>query len=147
MRADTGSRHVLATLRALVLGSLLFACERAEPSSAAVPAPNFADIQAGIFATECALSGCHRGGSAPLGLDLSPGSAAANLVNVPSAEVPALLRVAPGNPDDSYLVIKIEGGPRIASGTARMPLGRAPLSAAQIQAIRQWIASGAQTGN
>jgi hypothetical protein len=39
------------------------------------------------------------------------------------------------------LVVKVEGGPRIAPGTARMPLGGAPLSAAQIDAIRQWIGS------
>ena len=55
----------------------------------------------------------------------------------------ALLRVDPGNPDDSYLIIKLEGGDRIADGTARMPLGRTPLTPEQIAVVREWIASGA----
>lgn len=63
------------------------------------------------------------------------------LVNVASNEVPALMRVLPNNPDDSYLVRKVEGGPDIVGG--RMPLGRAPLSAEQIGMIRSWISAGA----
>ena len=46
----------------------------------------------------------------------------------------------PGNPDNSYLVHKIEG--RAAVG-ARMPLGGAPLPQASIDLIRQWIQDGA----
>ena len=62
------------------------------------------------------------------------------LVNVPSTEVPSILRVEPGNPDDSYLVQKIEG---TAAVGARMPLGGPNLSADEIAAIRQWITDGA----
>ena len=65
----------------------------------------------------------------------------AMLVNVPSQEVPSLLRVEPGNPDDSYLVQKIEG---TASVGGQMPLGGPELSDEAIAAIRQWIADGAQ---
>jgi hypothetical protein len=72
---------------------------------------------------------------------LSAGNAHGNLVNVSSQEVPDLLRVEPGNPDDSYLVRKIEGGPNIIG--ERMPRGRPPLSDAQIQRIRAWIEDGA----
>ena len=64
----------------------------------------------------------------------------ANLVNVASHEVPSLKRVEPGDPDNSYLVQKIEG---TAAVGGRMPLGRAPLTAAQIALIRQWISEGA----
>ena len=46
----------------------------------------------------------------------------------------------PGNPDDSYLVQKIEG---TAAVGGRMPLGGQPLSADTIAAIRQWITDGA----
>jgi len=59
---------------------------------------------------------------------------------VPSGEVPTLLRVEPGNPDDSYLVQKIEG---TASVGAQMPLGGPALSDEQVAAIRQWITDGA----
>ena len=132
----------------LVLGILAAVaapgCEHAGPLEAeGVLEPTLSSIQENIFSTSCALSGCHLGGSAPLGLDLSEGRARDNLVDVPSAEVPELMRVEPGNPEDSYLVIKLEGSARLAPGTGRMPLGRSPLSPEQIRVVREWIAAGA----
>ena len=62
------------------------------------------------------------------------------LVNVPSLEVPSMLRVEPGNPDDSYLIQKIEG---TAAVGGRMPLGGQALPPDTIAAIRQWITDGA----
>ena len=58
-----------------------------------------------------------------------------------SVESPGLQRVAPGNPNNSYLIHKLEGGPNI--GGQRMPFGGAPLDPATIGAIRQWIGNGA----
>jgi hypothetical protein len=58
-----------------------------------------------------------------------------------SSQQPGLQRVLPGNPDDSYLVRKLEGGPGITG--ARMPLSRASLPTAQLDLIRLWIAQGA----
>jgi hypothetical protein len=52
-----------------------------------------------------------------------------------------LLRVKPGDPDNSYMVHKIEGLAGIVGG--RMPLGQTPLPQTTIDAIRQWIANGA----
>ena len=99
----------------------------------------FQSIQDHVFTPICAT--CHAGGSAPLGLRLDEGAAYAMLVNAPSAEVPGLLRVDPGNPDDSYLIQKIEG--RAAVGD-QMPLGGPPLPPDTIAIIRQWITDGAQ---
>ncbi len=104
-------------------------------------AATLSQIQTETFTPSCALSGCHTGSTPPQGLDLSEGQAFANLVGVPSAEVPSLNRVEPGDPDDSYLVRKVEG---TASVGSRMPLGRPALSNAQIQNIRDWIAAGAE---
>src|SRR5688500_11954272 len=95
-------------------------------------------IQENVFSAIC--TNCHTGAGAPQGLRLEDGMSHAMLVNVPSTEVPSLLRVEPGNPDDSYLVQKIEG---TASVGARMPLGGPNLSAEEIAAIRQWITDGA----
>jgi hypothetical protein len=135
-------RRLFASLSGvLLLGGLTAGCEHADPLGANDTAPTLSSIQATIFNTSCAVSGCHRGSAAPLGLDLSAGNAHGNLVNVSSQEVPDLLRVEPGNPDDSYLVRKIEGGPNIIG--ERMPRGRPPLSDAQIQRIRAWIEDGA----
>jgi hypothetical protein len=94
-----------------------------------------------ILSVNCALAGCHGNGSSSAGLTLGAGAALSNLVNVPSSQQPGLRRVDPGNPDDSYLVRKIEGGPAITGG--RMPLNRTPLAASEIALIRLWIAQGA----
>jgi Ca2+-binding RTX toxin-like protein len=97
-----------------------------------------------IFTGHCV--DCHAGASAPHGLKLDALNSYAKLVNVTSSEVPSLKRVEPGDPDNSYLVRKIEG---TAAVGGRMPLNtdygvyRPPLSDAQISLIRQWIIAGA----
>lgn len=96
-----------------------------------------------ILTANCALSGCHAGASPAQGMNLSLGQAFANIVSVPSNES-GLLRVKPSEPDSSYLVHKIQGTQGTVGGSGgRMPLGRAALSQAQIDIIRQWIADGA----
>ena len=89
-------------------------------------------IQANVFSAICIR--CHTGAAAPLGLALDEGLSHGNLVGVASVELPGLQRVNPGNPDESYVVWKIEGRSSIVGG--RMPLGLDPLSAEQIAAIR-----------
>jgi hypothetical protein len=95
-------------------------------------------IQDNVFTPICTQ--CHAGAGAPLGLRLDEASSYAMLVNAPSVEVPSLNRVTPGDPDNSYLIHKLEG--RAAVG-AQMPLGQPALPAATIAVIRQWIANGA----
>jgi hypothetical protein len=99
---------------------------------------DFQSIQDNVFTPIC--SACHVGASAPQGLRLDAASSYALLVGVPSSESPSLLRIKPGDPDNSYLVQKIEG---LAALGARMPLGQAPLPQATIDAIRQWVSDGA----
>jgi hypothetical protein len=101
---------------------------------------DFQSIQDNVFTPIC--SQCHIGASAPEGLQLDAGHSYNLLVGVPSVEQPSLLRVKAGDPDLSYMVHKIEGLTGISGG--RMPLGEMPLPQATIDAIRQWIANGAQ---
>ncbi len=102
----------------------------------------FGSIQANVLTPTCALSGCHSGAAAPQGLRLDANASYALLVGVPSNQVPALLRVAPGDPDSSYLIQKIEG---TAAVGGRMPLNGPPyLDQATIDIIRQWVTDGAQ---
>lgn len=97
-------------------------------------------LQSDIFTPQCAT--CHAGGSAPRGLRLdSVENSFTFLVNIAADEIPELLRVNPGNADDSYLVRKIEGGPNIVG--AQMPLGGTPLSSEDVAMVRQWINDGA----
>ena len=65
-------------------------------------------------------------------------------MGVPSAEVPADERVKPGDPDGSYLILKVEGTSGIVG--ARMPFGGPYLPQSTIDVIRQWITNGAQQG-
>lgn len=96
-----------------------------------------------IFTANCALSGCHAGGSPALGQNLSSGQTHANVVNVPSQEAPALMRVRPFEPDSSYLVHKIQDTQGSVGGSGlRMPVGGS-LTADQIATIRAWITAGA----
>lgn len=101
--------------------------------------PTFASIQQNVFTPIC--TACHIGATAPMGLRLDADNSYALLVGVASAEVPGLQRVAPGRPDDSYIVHKLEG--RAAVG-ARMPFGGPYLDDATIAVIKQWIADGAR---
>ncbi len=101
---------------------------------------NFSEIQANVFTPSCATSGCHQGAGAPQGLRLDETNSYGLLVNVASSEVPSIMRVAPNDPDNSYLVQKLEG---TASVGSQMPLGGAPLEQATIDVIRQWISDGA----
>lgn len=96
-------------------------------------------IQAQIFSSRCYQ--CHGSNRREQNLDLQ-NNAHANIVSRPSGQRPAVMLVAPGNPDQSYLVHKVEGQSTIMG--QRMPAGGAALSATEITTIRQWIANGAQ---
>jgi hypothetical protein len=102
--------------------------------------PTLTCIQQFVFTPTCAVAGCHLAPGAQQGMDLSAGEAYAHIVGVPSAEV-VLNRVEPGEPDLSYLILKLEGDPAIVGD--RMPLGGPYLAPDQIGAIRDWIAGGA----
>jgi hypothetical protein len=100
--------------------------------------PTFSSIQSNIFTPICTV--CHTA-SHPTGLDLRDGMSYALLVGVPSAQVPSLSRVEPGDPDNSYLIQKLEG---TAAVGVRMPANGPPfLSTDQIAVVRQWITDGA----
>jgi hypothetical protein len=107
-----------------------------------VVGPTLDEIQAAVFTPTCATSNCHNGANPSGGLDLRDADTSfAQLVDVPSDDDPMIFRVAPGDPDNSYLVQKIEG--TAAQGQQMPPGGAAPLSQAEIDAIRQWITDGA----
>ncbi|HEV8395397.1 MAG TPA: hypothetical protein VGQ37_14045 [Vicinamibacterales bacterium] len=111
--------------------------------------PTFSSIQKEIFDTtdssgRLACVNCHTAvGRVPsAGLDLTAGNSYSRLVGVSSVERPGVLRVAAGDPDNSYIVHKLEGRSDIVGG--RMPRGTGPfLTSGQMLVIRRWIADGA----
>ncbi|MHC4235925.1 MAG: hypothetical protein ACYSUQ_12480 [Planctomycetota bacterium] len=106
---------------------------------------SFADDVQPIFTISCALSGCHAGASPSVGMNLSAGQALQNIVNVASVELASMDRITPGEPDNSYLIHKIQGTQGSVGGVGgRMPLVGCCLSQAQIDTIRAWVEAGAE---
>jgi hypothetical protein len=111
----------------------------ASSSSSGPLTADFESIQDNVFTPICTR--CHIGASAPEGLQLDAAHSYALLVGVPSEEEPSILRVDPGNPSQSYLILKLEGAAGIVGG--QMPLGGPYLPQSTIDMIAQWITNGA----
>lgn len=116
------------------------------PATATPRVPTLAELQDDIFTPRCASQFCHSQQVRAGGLVLEAGAAWAQMVGVASANEAARqrgwLRVAAGDPDASFLTVKLEGPSEAALGS-RMPLGANALTAAEVAAVRQWIAAGA----
>ena len=75
-------------------------------------------------------------------MDLRAGKSFASIVSVASLEQGTLQRVKPGDPDNSYLIHKVENKPGITG--AQMPLGGPFLDQSTSDQISSWITAGAQ---
>ncbi len=106
------------------------------------PDPNatFSRVLGEVFVPSCARAGCHGGQAPQAGLNLEAAAAYTNVVNRPSTQRPELLRVAPYNPQASYLVKKILGTPDIVGSP--MP-AEGSLSAEARQLVVDWVRRGA----
>jgi hypothetical protein len=114
-------------------------------------APNLSAIQRTIFNVtdstgRLACTGCHTdaaGRVPPNNLVLLEGRAYSQLVGRVAFGKPGATLVVPGDPDNSYLIKKLQGAADIAG--QRMPRGSGPfLSEGQILVIKAWIRDGAQ---
>jgi mono/diheme cytochrome c family protein len=98
-----------------------------------------------IFDAECVA--CHITGNPPAGLNLQAAVSYGNIVNVPSTQLPSMLRIKPNDTANSYLIHKVEGSQGNVGGSGgRMPQGcsvNTCLSGAQINAIKAWVNAGA----
>ena len=144
-----GSRTLIASLAAAAVagctaGSGAGLDQNGQPIGSTGGTPpltaDFTSIQANVFTPICTK--CHSGAGAPQGLQLDAAHSYSLLVGVPSAEEPNLLRVKAGDPDNSYIIRKLEGGPGIVG--VQMPADGPPyLPQATINVIRSWITNGA----
>lgn len=109
--------------------------------SAAPPPVSFAADIVPLLRTRCAT--CHLTGNEAGKIALHPKAAYASLVGV-KATVSDYERVKAGAPDESYIIMKLEGTHLDNGGAgARMPFAAPPLEADKIATIRRWIAEGA----
>lgn len=129
-------------MRAPILSLVTQAClVIAIPAVQAEELVSFSQQIGPVLRTQCAT--CHMTGSEPGGMKLYPSAAHQSLVAVASVESP-LQRVAPGEPDKSYLLHKLQGTHLNVGGQGvQMPFGQPPLSEATREVIRQWIVQGA----
>lgn len=126
---------IASSMVALVLGG----CDGEPPREATLSA-----IRSDIFDPRCSASVCHgNGGARDLDLKNSPFE---GLVGVASIADPAILRVAPGDPDNSLLFQVVQASVPdtvLASGTLeQMPIG-GQLEEADLDQLRRWIEAGA----
>ncbi len=84
---------------------------------------------------------CHQLDAGGMTLSTS-GDDFPQIIDVPSSEVPSMVRVRPGRPSDSYLYLKLAGDGGIEGG--RMPLG-GPYDAGIEELFQAWIEAGAPT--
>lgn len=101
--------------------------------------PNFSEIQASVFTPTCATSGCHSGANPAASLNLEAANSYTMLVGVSSTQAAGMQRVNPTDPNNSYLIQKLESAG--ASGQQMPPSGALPQ--VDIDVIRQWISAGA----
>ena len=140
-------RHPLPSLRrslGIVALLALAGCAGSGPPPADTTS-SFDTIQQTIFGVHCLNSGCHNSTDRAGNLVLEAGLSHASLLDGATfntvAAAAGLRRVDPGNPDLSFLIIKLNG-PGPGEGT-RMPQGLSALSAADVDSIRAWILAGA----
>ncbi len=74
-------------------------------------------------------------------LNLSAGSAYANIVRVRSTQMVQLNRIEPRDPANSYLIRKLKGE---GITGARMPQGAPPLSDGVLALFDRWVLEGAK---
>lgn len=103
------------------------------------PTATFTRVKTDVLPT-CQAVGCHGRIAPQENLTLTNDLAYQQSVGVPSVEEPSLRRVAPGDPNNSYLYRKLTG---VGITGDRMPQGGPFLSDAQIALVRDWIRRGA----
>jgi hypothetical protein len=118
-------------------------------SSASAPTGTWSAIYPAIFpqTTKAQCSFCHSlpsneksNGSFSVGSDQASAYQALVGKASTSAKCGGRTLVAPGNPDESLLLLKVTTPP---CGD-HMPLGGSPLPEDQVEMIRSWIAAGAK---
>lgn len=102
---------------------------------------NFSNDVQPIFDSYCVV--CHQTGDSEGQLNLEEGISYRELVSHASAQ-DKLLRIAPGKPEESYLIHKMEGTHTQVGGSGELMPDSGPLDKDLIDTIRKWILEGAK---
>jgi hypothetical protein len=109
-------------------------------SDVSIDAPPLVRVRGEIDQVCSNADGCHGDGAGNMGL--TPGNEFAAMINVASSEMPTLKRVLPGDPEHSYVYLKVacEGG--IIDKCMPLSSGFDPRIK---QMFHDWIEAGAPT--
>lgn len=111
---------------------------------------NVGDIDASMFTAinthlfqgnNC--SRCHQGASPAAQLDLTKENAYSHIVNVPAHKEPSMMRVKPGNAEESFLY-KVMTDPNVSLSYSHTGLFTDPVPQAFQQIMKSWINAGAK---
>jgi uncharacterized protein (TIGR03118 family) len=109
------------------------------------PPVTLTQLQQQFFTPICSVCHTGQGSTLPGSQNLTAGNTFGQTVNHPSVEKPALFRIKPNDPANSYLIQKIEGAPGIAG--SQMPQGcpftQPCLTQQQIDMFISWVNAGA----
>ena len=97
-------------------------------------------LQEEVLDRHC-VTDCHEGVNAASNLRLEREQTYRALVNQASQQLTGKIRVVPGDPESSYLIIKMEGGAGMVG--VQMPRLAPPRPQSEINALRGWISRGA----
>ena len=87
---------------------------------------------------------CHESEEAKAKLVLDPGLGYERLVGPRSIQVPEMPLVAPGDPEHSYLWLKLQHVTEEGKGMPRTPTGSKKLRESELELYRRWIEGGAK---
>jgi hypothetical protein len=133
----------LLALVALLAGAATVAgCGGNDAEEAGAPVA-YEEVQ-GVF-EEYGCTACHPGANPSL--DLTEGKSYDQLVGIRALEDPTLYRVVAGDPERSFLYLKLGGAPPVADIPAigtRMPPRAPPIDSEDLDLVRRWILQGAR---
>ncbi len=86
---------------------------------------------------------CHTSDDPKAGLVLETGTGRERMVAVPSTQRPDVLLVDPGDPEASYLWLKVDHRAPVGDGMPRTLLGARRLPDREVELYRRWIEGGA----
>lgn len=88
--------------------------------------------------------GCHTFEEPKAKLVLEEGTGYSNLVDRRSVQEPEMALVAPGDPESSYLWLKLQHVTETGKGMPRTPTGSKKLRQAELDLYKRWIDDGAK---
>ncbi len=138
-------RMIVTCLFALSLGTV--GCDTSISDSEWEEEVTFSQVQGLLISRGCTEGSCHSGDNPAGGLALGSDEAYAALVNqpcnMPGAVELGLNLVTPGEPDESFLYVKLTMQHADESFGLPMPMYGDGLSVAETELVRRWIESGA----